>query len=158
MRPPPASDNRRIVLLKLTVKLMFLALITALVLTMVSALLPDDEPPPVPLRVDVSRLAVGGMQGLEWNRQRILVVHRDPGANYLVIADYDPLYGCPLSWVAAGNAEAPQQPWPGGLRAICTAHWYDSNGVSLTPGVTNLKQLPFNIEEPGTLVITATSN
>jgi ubiquinol-cytochrome c reductase iron-sulfur subunit len=36
--------------------------------------------------------------------------------------------GCPLRWVAAGAADAPLQPWPGGLRDNCRGSWYDAAG------------------------------
>lgn len=36
--------------------------------------------------------------------------------------------GCPITWVAAGNREAPQQPWPGGFRDQCRGSWYDAAG------------------------------
>jgi hypothetical protein len=157
VRPDSAPDHQRIVLLKLTMKLMFLALITALVVVMVRTFLPEDAPPPEPLRVNVAPLGVGGMQGIEWNRQRLLIVHIAEGGHYLVISDYDPIYGCPMNWVPAGSTEAPVQPWPGGLRAICTEHWFDNTGVSLTQGVANLKRLPYTLTGAETLVINAES-
>lgn len=139
-------------------KLMFLALIAALVVVMTRAILPEKAPPPEPLRVNVAPLGVGGVQGLEWNRQRLLIVHIAEGDNYLVISDYDPLYGCPLIWIPAGSSEAPNQAWPGGLRAVCIEHWFDSNGISLTEGVANLKLLPYTLADAETLVITADSH
>lgn len=37
--------------------------------------------------------------------------------------------GCPLQWVAAGNAPAaPLKPWPGGFRDSCGGSWYDAAG------------------------------
>lgn len=154
MRSTPRPNLSRLRLLKGVVKLMFFSMLAALGLVMLRPLLPEAEPPPPPLRVNVAPLAVGAMQGLEWNRQRLLVVHPAAG-EYLVIADYDPLYGCPLVWVGADAPEAPHQPWPGGLRAICTAHWFDATGAALSAGVADLKPLPFVLEAPATLVISS---
>lgn len=138
-------------------KLMFLALAAALIVAMASAFLPKAAPPPEPLRVNVAALGVGAVQGIEWNRQRLLVVHIAEGEHYLAISDYDPVYGCPMMWIPADSKEALFQPWPGGLRAICTDHWFDSNGTSLTEGVADLKLLPFTLEDSRTLVIGAAS-
>lgn len=138
-------------------KLMFLTLIAALAGVMASAFLPEEAPPPEPLRVNVARLGVGDVQGIEWNRQRLLIVHIAEGRHYLVVSDYDPIYGCPMNWIPPGNTAAPLQPWPGGLRAICTAHWFDSTGGSLTEGVANLKRITYTLAEPETLVISAAS-
>lgn len=157
MRPNTAPNHQRIVLLKLTMKLMFLAMIAALMVVMVRAILPESAPPPEPLRVNVTPLGVGGVQGIEWDRQRLLIVHIAEGDHYMVISDYDPLYGCPMNWIPAGNTQAPVQPWPGGFRAICTEHWFDNAGVSLTQGVANLKRLPYTLSDAGTLVISAES-
>lgn len=157
MRPYTAPNHQRIVLLKLTMKFMFLAMIAALMVVMVRAILPESAPPPEPLHVNVTPLGVGAVQGIEENRQRLLIVHIAAGGHYMVISDYDPLYGCPMNWIAAGNTEAPMQPWPGGFRAICTEHWFDNAGVSLTQGVANLKRLPYTLSDAGTLVITAES-
>lgn len=134
---------------------MFLALGAALVAVLARAFLPEDAPPPEPLRVDVAPLGVGGVQGIEWDRRRLLVIHTAPGNHFLVIADYDPLYGCPMSWIPPGSREAPRQPWPGGLRAVCTEHWFDEAGVSLTPGVADLKRLPYTLAGETVLLISS---
>lgn len=36
--------------------------------------------------------------------------------------------GCPLTWIAPGNREAPLQPWSGGFRDSCRGSWYDAAG------------------------------
>lgn len=136
---------------------MFFSMLIALVLVMSSAFLPKKGPPPEPLRFNIARLEVNGAQGLEWNHRRLLVVHTSAGENYLVIADYDPIYGCPMRWVAPADKEAPFQPWPGGLRAVCTEHWFDAAGTSLTQGVTHLKKIPFTLEKPDNLLLTSES-
>jgi len=136
---------------------MILSMAVAIAMIMGRTFLAKDEPPPEPLRVSIAQLEVGAVQGVEWNRRRLLIVHTAAGANYLVISDYDPLYGCPMRWVAAADSEAPFQPWPGGLRAICIDHWFDATGTSLTGGVADLKRIPFTLEEPGNLVISAFS-
>ena len=134
---------------------MMLILLAAIVIIMGRAFLPQGEPLPEPLRVNIAQLGVGGTQGIEWNHQRLLAVHTAQGEHYLVIADYDPIYGCPMRWVAPADKEAPFQPWPGGLRAICTDHWFDATGAALTEGVINLKRIPFTLERPDNLVIAA---
>lgn len=155
MQPTPQPDPSRIRQLKAAVKLMFLIMLAVFAGVMVRPFLPEAGAPEPPLRVNVAALAVGGMQGIEWNRQRLLIVHPAAGNHYMVIADYDPLYGCPLVWISAGATEAPRQPWHGGLRAICTEHWYDASGASLTDGVADLRPLPFVLEAPATLVISS---
>ncbi|HEY0721670.1 MAG TPA: hypothetical protein VGE50_10520 [Gammaproteobacteria bacterium] len=134
---------------------MFFLMLAALALVMVRPFLVGDETPIQPLRVDVSVLDAGHMQGIEWNRQRLLIVRTAADGHFLVVTDYDPLYGCPLEWIAAGTLEAPRQPWPGGLRATCTAHWFDATGAALTEGVADLKRLPFLLDGNDTLVISA---
>ncbi len=134
---------------------MFFIMLAALVLVMVRPLLTGSDTPIQPLRVEIAALGVGNMQGIEWERRRLLIIRTTQEGNFLVIADYDPVYGCPLEWVAAGTPGAPRQPWPGGLRAICTAHWFDATGASLTDGVADLQRLPFALEPPDTLVIPA---
>ncbi len=136
---------------------MLLSMLIALAMVMSREFLPKGEPPPEPLRINVAQLEVGSVQGIEWNRRRLLAVHTAMGKNYLLIADYDPIYGCPMRWVPPDDKEAPIQPWPGGLRAICTEHWFDDTGTSLTKGVANLKRIPFTLETPDILVITAES-
>lgn len=136
---------------------MFFAMVVVLVVIMVRPFLPASAPPPEPLRVNIGQLQVGGMQGIGWNRQRLLIV-RSAIDSYLVIADYDPIFGCPLQWIGPGAVEAPSQPWPGGLRAICTEHWFDSRGTSLTQGVADLRRFSYTQQDAKTLVISAESH
>lgn len=134
---------------------MFFIMLVALGLVMLRPLLPEAEPPPPPLRVNVAPLAVGATQGVEWNHQRLLIVRIDEHPHFLVVADYDPFYGCPLEWVGPDANDVPHHPWPGGLRAICTAHWFDAAGRAITAGVVDLKQFTFVLDGPNTLVISA---
>lgn len=159
MPPPIIPDNPRRALLRVTVKLMLFALLAALALTMARAFLPKGEHhPAAPLRVDVAQLPPGGSQGVEWQarRQRLLVVRPGKERRYLAFFDYDPLYGCPLRWVPSGDSRAPRQPWPGGLRAICTEHWFDAQGRALSDGVADLRRVPFTLEPPAILLFTTT--
>ncbi len=52
--------------------------------------------------------------------------------------------GCPLQWVAAGNAPAaPLKPWPGGFRDSCGGSWYDAAGrVFKGQGATRNLDIP----------------
>lgn len=159
MPPQTTPDNPRRALLRVTVKLMLFALLAAVALTMARAFLPKAEHhPAAPLRVNLEQLPPGGSQGIEWpeRRQRLLVVRPGEERRYLAIFDYDPLYGCPLLWVAAGDSRAPRQPWSGGLRALCTEHWFDPQGRALSDGVADLRPVPFTLEPPATLLFTTT--
>lgn len=134
---------------------MLLVLLFALLLVMSRAFLPKGEAPArEPLRVKIGALEPGMSQGVEWQRQRLLVVRPSTEAHYLAVLDYDPLYGCPLLWVAPGEPTAPLSPWPGGFRAICTEHWYTAQGKALNSEVADLTPVPFTLDAPDTLLFT----
>lgn len=133
------------------------ALVAALLWVMLRPLFTHaPRPKSEPLRVRVAQLAAGQSQGIEWQRRRILLVRPGEAPAYLAVLDYDPLYGCPLLWVAAGDNAPPIQPWPGGFRAICRDHWYNSDGKALSDGVGDLTQVPFSVESAETLLFTDT--
>lgn len=62
---------------------------------------------------------------------------------------------CPLQWVAPGDASAPLQPWPGGLRDSCGGSWYDASGRVLRgqSAKRNLDIPPYTFSEPDLLRI-----
>jgi hypothetical protein len=148
------SNTTRRVLLRVVVKLMLSILLLGLIVMMSRAFLTGNKEAAVePLRIRVGQLEAGASQGVEWRKRRWLVVRPSEAKNYIIVLDYDPLYGCPLLWTKPGDASAPQQPWHGGLRAICTDHWYDPQGHSLSPDIADLKLQPYQFEGNDTLVV-----
>jgi len=106
---------------------------------------------PISLQIRPAELPPGEFQRIPWQGGNLILLHHsealhtalenhrqelhDPRplsgpAEFYVAFDRGTGLGCPLQWVAPANnaADAPLQPWPGGLRDSCDGSWYDAAG------------------------------
>lgn len=84
---------------------------------------------PAPLRLPLTELEPTEFQRLPWQGGNLILVHRNAGEIYIAF-DRGTGLGCPLQWFPPSSslADAPLQPWPGGLRDSCDGSWYDASG------------------------------
>lgn len=143
-------ENRRRLLLRVSVKLMFAFAVLSLLWILITG---GDEPEPIEptIILPLPSLAPGESQQLDWHGRRLLLVGLDPtvvthlseleeqlvdpeaisarlrASTLLLVLDYGGELGCPLEWVGSEEATAPR-PWLGGLRDRCRGTWYDPAG------------------------------
>ncbi len=126
------QDNPRRLLLRVGVKLMFLAAIGSITyVLLVSVLAPTSraQARPEPLHLRLAELSPAEFQRLPWQGGNLILLHRSASEIYIAF-DRGTGLGCPLQWFPPSTTlpDTPLQPWPGGLRDSCDGSWYDMMG------------------------------
>ncbi len=142
-------DTPRRLILRVTLKLLTLTVLTVIAFTIVnnSGNNAEEDVAIPPLQLDLQTLQPSQAQRVEWAGGTLQLLRMAENGPIQLFFDRGGNLGCPLSWQAPGTNQAPQQPWPGGFRDQCSSIWYHQDG-SVLPGQTitqNLSSPPFRV-------------